>query len=262
MVATMDLQALLGARPSNDLVAAIARVALFELDPCLDCSRYLQALDDAILVEPPPFATEKYLDIYRTASSDGQWLAISLITNAEREGDGAKRLWSLAACADDAEECRQLKAHAIDESRHSMGYLALLDLTFPSAVTPEFRAELKQLSPGYTRSQQPVAVADSPYARVPSVDDYIQMNIAEIRTTIHHIMQRTAIAAHCPAENWPRIIRMMDSLLRDELKHVSYTAVLIEEKAKRSNELRTLFQKRLRDFNRITDHELENAKFD
>jgi hypothetical protein len=262
MVVTPDIRWLLDARPSRDLVAAIARVALAQRDPRVACPTYLRALGTALDDEPPPFGTQAYADAYRTASSDGQWLAISLMTNAEREGDGAKRLWSLAACARSEEERQLLKGHAIDESRHAQIYLALLDLTFPGAVNAAFRGELAQLSPGYARSQQPVAVDGSPYARAPSIDDYVQMNIAEIRTTIHHIMQRSAISAHCPPDNLARGIRMQSSLLHDELRHVSYTALLIDRKAGHTAEFATLFRKRMRDFNQITNDELRQARFD
>ncbi|XXX81453.1 hypothetical protein WMF30_22100 [Sorangium sp. So ce134] len=259
-----SVQALLRAEPSVDRVAAVARVALSQLDPPVECPRYLSALDEAIEAEPPPFGTEAYQAIYRAASASAQWLAISLMTNAEREGDGAKRLWSLAACSVDPEEQQLIKRHAVDESRHAMAYLSLLDLTFPDALDAAFRLELNKLSPGYTMGQELVAVEGSPYARKPSVDDFIQMNIAENRTTIHHIMQRLALAEHCPPANLPRATKILNSLLRDELNHVAYTAVLVERKASAAapGAVHALFKKRLRDFNRITDEELGQAVFD
>src|SRR5439155_10089979 len=110
---------------------------------------------------------------------------------------------------------------AVDESRHALAYLALLDLAFPGAVTPSFRSELNQLSPSFSMRQQFFAVDGSPYARTPSVDDFVQMNIAEIRMTIHHLLQRPALAMHCPRMNVPRITKILDALLRDELRHVA-----------------------------------------
>jgi hypothetical protein len=191
-------------------------------------------------------------------------MAVSLITNAEREGDGARRLWSLAACSDDIDERYRLKCHAIDESRHALLYLALLDLTFPNAVSPPFRLELEGLSPRYSMNQRLVAVEGSPYAKKPSIDDFLQMNIAEIRTTVHHIMQRPALAAHCSRENRSRITAIQDSLLRDELYHVAYTAVLIERiaRAAKFDEVSRLFRQRFSDFNKITTEELGEGVFD
>lgn len=253
----VDVQALLGAELSADWVAAVARVALAQRDPPAACPRYLAALDRAIREEPPLFATKAYADTYRSASANGQWLAISLMTAAEREGDGARRLWSLAACASDASERRLLKRHACDESSHALAYLALLDLAFPGAVDPSFRAEMDGLSPRYSMRQEATPVEGSPYAHEPSVDDYVQMNIAEIRTTVHHLMQRPALAAHCPSTNLRRAAGVMNSMLRDKLSHVAYTAVLIERKADGAgpDEFRGLLCKGLRDFNRATSEE-------
>jgi hypothetical protein len=252
-----DIYALLSARRPEDRVAAVAKAALSQHSPSVECPLYFAALNTALRKEPPPFGTDAYADIYRAASADGQWMAISLITNAEREGDGAKRLWSLAACCDDAKEQQLLKRHAVDESRHALAYLALLDLSFPDAVAPAFRSQLNALSPGYAMEQQLFAVQGSPYAKAPTIDDYLQMNIAEIRTAIHHIMQRPALAALCPADNLRRTTSIQEALLRDELHHVAYTAVLIERKARDAepNEISKLFCKRFSDFNNITSEE-------
>ena len=253
----MDVHALLSAEPSVDRVAAVARVALSQRDPQIDCPRYLAALDRALGEEPPLFGTKEYADIYRAAAKSGQWLAMSLITNAEHEGDGARRLWSLAACSPDPRERLLLKRHACDESSHALAYLALLDLCFPGAASEDFRAELTQLSPHFSMAQELSPVEGSPYARVPSADDYLQMNIAEIRTTIHHLMQREALAAHCPAENAGRVTRLLDSLMGDELSHVAYTAELLEAGrwGDGADAFEARFSTRLRDFNRATAEE-------
>lgn len=259
-----DLYARLNSVPPGEKVGAVARAALDRLGPSAECPLYLAALNGALLEEPPPFDTDEYAKIYHAASKDPQWMAISLITNAEREGDGAKRLWSLGACSSDREEQQLLKRHAVDESRHALAYLALLDLSFPGTVSPAFRQELNALSPGYAMHQALVAVAGSPYAKPPSVDDFLQMNIAEIRTAIHHLMQRQALAEHCSPENRSQARMIQQSLLRDELYHVAYTAALIERKAQSAarNEVPALFSKRFRDFNLITTEELGEKIFD
>jgi len=249
---------------SSGRVALAARVALSHGGAAGECPLYLEALDRALEEEPPPFDTATYAEIYLNASASWQWMAVSLITNAEREGDGAKRLWSLSACCDDEGAQRLLKRHAVDESRHALLYLALLDLTFADHVDPEFRLELNELSPKYSPKQEPAPVEGSPYAKNPSIDDFLQMNIAEIRTAIHHIMQRPAMARYFTPANRRRIGSIQDALLRDELNHVSYTAVLIERLAERMGreELSALFRRRFRDFNQITLDELGEAAFD
>jgi hypothetical protein len=214
--------------------------------------------------EPPPFGTAEYGLIYSALSVEPRWMAISLVTNAEREGDGAKRLWSLAACSLDAKQRVLLKRHACDESRHARIYLALLDLAFPQAVSGDFAVELRQLSPGFSMRQELYPVPDSPYAKVPTIDDFLQMNIAEIRTAIHHTMQRPVLARHCPPDNLTKITSLQDALLKDELSHIAYTAVLIEEISQDvdCNRLASLFRRRFHDFNAITTEELGGNVFD
>jgi hypothetical protein len=260
----MDVADLFAAEASNARVATIARVALAQRHPGLDLRLYFSALEEAIEAEPPPFGTKAYSDLYRGASSDARWMAISLITNAEREGDGAKRLWSLSACSSNRENQQLLKTHAVDESRHALIYLALLDLAFPGSTEPSFRLELQKLSPHYSMQMDLFAVEGSPYAKEPTIDDFLQMNIAEIRTTIHHLMQRVALAEHSPIENQSQIARILDSLLRDELNHVAYTAVLIDRIARNltASGIFALFCKRFRDFNQITNEELGDLVFD
>jgi len=260
----MGVQALIDADLTVDQVAEIAKVALAERSPGNSFPNYMHALESALRTSPPPFGAPEYRQVFRSVASDGEWMAQSLIVNSEREGDGATRLWSMAAFAPNEHEKQLLKRHAIDESGHSLGYLRLLDLVFPGAVTPKFRKELDQLSPHYALGQEPAPVEGSPYARVPSLDDYIQMNIAEIRTTIHHIMQREALAEYCPEENVRRMRATLDMLMRDELSHVAYTAELIEAKSSEVGleQLVHMFDRRLGDFNEITRAELGENVFD
>ena len=202
--------------------------------------------------------------MYRAAASDPGWLAISMITNAEREGDGAERLWSLSACTEDEPVGEQIKQHAIDESNHSKIYLKMVDLVFPGAVEPGFRRQMECLSPYYTRSMVPVAKLGSPFAHSITLDDLVQMNIAEIRTTIHHLLQRPMLRAHCSSNTQPGLIRLQQCLLRDEIKHVAYTAQLIEDRARQVgvDAVFDLFRERLRDFNNVTLSELQDRVFD
>jgi hypothetical protein len=258
----MNKNDLLNLQREKDRVSFIAQVAVHQYGGGDAFPHYLGAITEALVNEPPPFDTEAYSSTYHNSALDPRWLATSILTNAEMEGDGARRLWSLATFAPDSEERALLKRHAVDESRHALFYLALLDLAFPDAIEPEFRQDLRQLSPGFAMHKDLYPIEGSPYARPPTIDDYLQMNIAEIRTTIHHMMQRRAIRAHCPEENLPRVLDVLDSLLDDELAHVGYTAMLIDRAAARTPENRVgvLFRKRFRDFNRITTQELgENA---
>ena len=102
----------------------------------------------------------------------------------------------------------------------------MLDVVFPGAVFLSFRDQLNTLSPGFTMYQQLAPVRGSPYAKASSLDDFIQINIAEIRTTIHHLMQQPALATHCASDTTSRITTIREALLRDEVRRVAYIAVL------------------------------------
>jgi hypothetical protein len=261
---TTDVYVLLKDEPMIEQVAAVARVALSRRDAGEECLAYLAAVEGAVVAEPPPFGTEAYREIYRHASANATWMILSLVRNAQREGQGATDLWSLAACSADGNEQQLIKRHAVDESRHAKVYLALLDLSFPDAVDPSFRQQMEAFSPNYALAKETRPVDGSLYAKTPTLDDFVQMNIAEIRTTIHHLMQRAALEEHCPPANLPRVRKLLTSLLRDELGHVAYTARLIESKAASVGQegLAKLYRRRLRDFNRITSEEMGKSTYD
>ena len=153
----LDAHALLKNMPPPDRIAATASLSLTERNPPAHCPAYLEAVRESVAAEPPPFGTEAYANVYRDLSADDRWLTISLISNAQREGQGAGDLWSLAACAVDGEEQQLVKRHAVDESRHALIYLAILDLVFPDAVDPTFRKDSTRSRPAsrWGRSRRP-----------------------------------------------------------------------------------------------------------
>ena len=257
----MNVDELINAETEFNQILNVARLSLSHDGDPDNYPRYMAALNYALERLTPEFDKKGYGDEFRGAAEDAQWFATSLVTSSEREGDGATRLWSMAACCPDESERTLLKRHAVDESKHSIAYLRLVDLTFPGAIESDFRKELEdKLSPKFRMSEEPYIWADSDYARAPTVDDYIQMNIAEIRTAIHHMLQRRALNEFCPDENRESMLAISRALLRDELYHVSYTAKLIEKKADEG--LNKLFLERLSDFNEITKQELSQKVFD
>jgi len=258
-----DVEDLLGADETSERILLLAEVALAQAGASGLCPNYLNALRTA-LQDDPPYGGRAYCDSYRAASRDPVWMAASLLTNAHGEGEGATRLWSMAACAADAEIRELLKQHAVDESGHAMFYLSFVDLALPGAISRDFRAELRQLSPGYAMTHKPFVVADSPYGRAPTIDDFVQVNIAEIRTTIHHLLQRRALLEHAELAVHPRLVKTLDRLLGDELRHVGYTAMLVERLSADvdPDRLVRLFCKRFSEFNALTVDQLGQGVFD
>jgi rubrerythrin len=224
---------------------------------------YRDALISACRKAPPPFGTKTYEKIYRDVARDPKWMTLSLIQNAQGEGEGSEHLWDLAACTPDVRVAAQIKAHAIDESRHAKAYLAMLDLTFPDVIDRDFRAQLSVLSPGYTQRSPLEPHPGSPYASAATLDDLIQMNIAEIRTLVHHIIQRPILLRYCAPEKRHRLALLHDRLRLDEARHIGYTAALIEQSAQRgkADAVKQLMQERMSDFNAITNEDLGKGAF-
>jgi hypothetical protein len=227
-------------------------------------SYYRDALITACRKAPPPFGTKDYGKIYRDVAKDPSWMAISLIQNARGEGEGSGHLWDLAACTPDMRVAAQVKAHAIDESRHAKAYVAMLDLTFPGVVDNEFHAQLTKLSPGYTQQSPLEPHEGSAYASSITLDDLIQMNIAEIRTLVHHLLQRPMLLEHCVPEKRRRLAPLHDRVRLDEVRHIAYTAALIDEFARRgkAGTVKRLMQERMSDFNAITNEDLGRGVFE
>jgi hypothetical protein len=221
-------------------------------------SIYRRALTSAFERHAPVFGRKAYADLYRRSARDPEWVALSLATFAQGEGDGAERLWDMAASTPDTDIAEQVKQHAIDEARHSRGYVTLLGLIFPQLADAELLAKMKGLSPGYTAAHPLRARKGSPDARPATVDELVQMNIAEMRTRVQHVFQRPVLLAYCKPALRARVGRILDSLLADETRHIAYTARLIERIARESGRdaVMDLMRERVRDFNELTDDEI------
>jgi hypothetical protein len=240
----------------NALASATLRALCEQGVPVLPV--YSRALRCACKASPPAFVRKQYASLYRESAADPEWVAVSLATAAQSEGEGSTHLWDMAACTTDGDIARQMQQHAIDESRHSRGYVTLLELLFPEVVSEALLKKLQKLSPGYKKSTPVVATPGSPYAYCATVDELIQMNIAETRTRVYHLLQRPVLLAFCKAERRERVRRILDSLLFDETRHIAYTACLIERAAQSGGvrQVMDLMHERLRDFNEITEEEL------
>ena len=213
---------------------------------------YASALRAACAAAPPPFGTAWYGRRFRALAVDPGWVAASLIENAACEVEGAGKIWSLAARTRDPEIADAVRRHAVDESRHALIYLALLDAAFPGAVAARVRRGLDRLSPGFRDRDRPPVRRPLPERRV--LDELIQMNVGEIRTRLNQLLLTPVITTVCPPTSRPRVRRMMASLLADETRHIAYTAHLIERAMLDDDGafVRRTMRRRLAQFNRIT----------
>ena len=109
---------------------------------------YAATLRAACRAAPPPFGMAWYGDAFRGLAMDVRWLAHSLVDNAAREGAGARDLWRLSARTRDPEVAEQIRQHAVDESRHALVSVAMLETALPGAASRRGARALRRLSPG------------------------------------------------------------------------------------------------------------------
>ena len=217
--------------PSRDWVLEIGKYAL-SLAPGEDLSKYLTALHWSFQDEPPPFGTVTYTDMYRRASSNPQWMAVSLIKQAERAGRVAIHLWGLAAAANEPVERQVLKHHAVRKSDDVRSRLDVVDLTFPGVVDPALRASLDELSPGYVMERPFSSDSEPSGGQPPSTPDLLAANHLAIRAVALQVMERAAVPAHSPAENLAEVTALLDRFVIDGLTLVCDTARLVENRVK------------------------------
>lgn len=222
---------------------------------------YELALETACEESPPPFGQAWYGEKYRAVASDPGWLASSLIANAEKEGEGSRKLWTLVARCPEPDIAEAIRQHAIDESRHALLYVAMCELVFPGALEGEVKEYADSLSPRYSPRDFPQPARKA--SREIVLDELIQMNIGEIRTRIHQLLMRPVITAYCPPDRQERLQKLLDSLMDDETRHIEYTARLIDSAALQGYSdfiVETALQ-RVKDFNALTLDEVGESRF-
>jgi hypothetical protein len=237
-------------------VVALTRGAIAERNAgALD--GYIESLRAACDGSPPPFGMRWYGERYRSLATDRDWLAASLVANAKKEGEGSRDLWALAGRTEHRAVAEQIRRHAIDESRHVLLYLSILELVFPEAVSADARPVLREeLSPGYTvRDPCPTASLATPCE---VLDCVVQINLGEIRTRINQLLLTPVITAWCPVGRRRTLSGLLASLMRDETRHIRYTADLIDQAITEADGdfVRAVMAQRLDEFNHITLREV------
>jgi len=197
----------------------------------------------------------------RQSACDPQWVAESLVINAQREADGASAIWELAGgVANEADGC-QIRQHAIDESRHAKLYIAMLETVFPTALPKDATLTLKRQFPTFSLSDRPPATTALSEREV--TDAMIQMNIGEIRTRINQLLFMPVLSAYCHADRRKQLSRMLETILADETRHVQYTARLIEQACMRGlhDFVSARMTERMDDIGRLTLSEVNGSAF-
>lgn len=219
-------------------------------------------MDQFAAVEPP-FVQAWYGDRYRDFASDPLWLAHSFVANAEKEAEGSRKLYTIAASARRQPFAEEILIHAEDEARHARMYIGMLRILFPEALDDE---ERRALNNGFPIHEVEVdANLGTPDAELDYlVDQIVQMNIGEIRTRLHQKLLRPVALAYCSPKSLSRMASSLDQIYEDEGRHIIYTATILERLAKNGwkDRIEQLYRRRLVEFGEITLVEVGGGQFD
>jgi hypothetical protein len=224
---------------------------------------YSKAISDAWRDVAPVFGQASYSDIFRSLASNPEWLATSLLFNAQSEMTGSSILGKMAEELTGSSLGLKLQAHAADEERHGRWYVMIVELVFPGAMSDELRDALKNshYASNSTFQFQPMDwTADKQHT---AIDEISQINLVEIRTLLHQMLQRPFLEAFSDSRNTNKLKKLTDALLSDEGRHIRYTAALLEDFGATNGQdaLTGLVTQRLRDLDVLTRAELAAAQF-
>jgi hypothetical protein len=214
---------------------------------------YLSFFQAALADEIPPYFRSDYGESFRLHIMSPVWVIQCLISNSIKEGEGSRDLGSIADSCARRDLRSELVRHLEDEARHCRLYLRLIDIVFPGAVPRDLMDEMEDRLPPLVHRTSELAPLDDWLL----LDNLIQINFGEIRTTLHQRLLEPVLHAYCPDYNRDRLARALTWLASDESRHVRYTAHRIGELGS-ADELaaKSLFVARSRDFSAYTEREL------
>lgn len=198
----------------------------------LNLQNYYSALRNACESNPPPYGENWFGEEYRRMSRDPSWFANLLISDADLEGYSAKQLWIYAGSVDDSALAHDLKLHAIDEARHSRIFGKLLFAIFPNTATDELREKLDEMSPKLQIkevSESAEKIETMSYYEV--LNSLILVNLFEIKALVLQRLLQPTLFAYGTSDLNPKIQSTTESLITDEIRHISYTAKYLEDAA-------------------------------
>lgn len=226
-----------------------------------DLPQYTDCLHRAFRATPPVFARERYSDFFwHCAGTVPGWLGQVVLANADAESDGSAKLLALwEGTHDNARVEREVLAHAQDEAGHAQLFVTLATLAFPDVLAPEAEAAHRG---GLTRIRKPhLTKAPATITEDVLIDHLVQMNIGEIRTRLHMHLLGPAIHAFTSVPDRPRVATILQRLADDEVRHIGYTARLMEDWCTTGDRARIarLYAVRLAEFDQITLAQTEAA---
>jgi len=230
---------------------------------------YEAIMTHALETNQPIFASDKFSLRYLELAEDDEWFANSLVANSCLEGYGSQQIWKFSNKLDNDLYAERVRKHALDESRHSTMFITILGLVFPGvldSVDQETARKIDQMQPRFTQEKHPAiqkVTAEERLFELETINELIQVHITEIRALVLQYMVREAMKRHAPADNLPRLLRMSDSLIADEARHIQYSAEIFENYAVQNKDMFfEMFEARLHDFNELTKEELAREELE
>jgi len=205
---------------ASALAEAVSKVPFFlpETWPSERLPQMTRLICRQIEEQWPPFVDHWYGERYREFTLDPDWLARSFLANADKEAEGSRKLWKIAGGSRKFPFADAVRAHAVDEAQHARMYVAMLDLTFPGALSPRDAEALLASYPLYIDEQPPLATLERDLQSL--LDDIVQMNIGEVRTRIHQMLLTPVALAVAPAENREQLSAALARIYADEGRHI------------------------------------------
>ncbi|MES0020611.1 hypothetical protein [Mesorhizobium sp. M0036] len=152
---------------------------------------------------------------------------MSFVTYAHEEADGAERLIALASSVSvviPRAESAVLK-HAHDEARHSLCFLDLLECVFPDHMHDREQRRLLE------RRQKSIfsGRADPLLSKADIMSEAIRINIGEVKNRVHLSLMQRWVMIYAPSQHSDQAKHLTDTLIRDEINHIIYTALVMNE---------------------------------
>lgn len=145
-------------------------------------------------------------------------------------------------------------------------FIRMLELTFPGiAIDAATRDRLQALQPRYSSRHHPPEMTPSPGEGTHGSDAIVELigvHITEIRALVLQHLLRPVILAYAPPSALTVLTRCSDVLIRDEARHIGYSARFFEEAAAdgHADFLFETFAREAAEFNTVTMEELERDK--
>lgn len=227
---------------------------------------YEEILAYAVASAPPPFAQNWFGRRYFELARKADWFANSLVSNAALEGYGARQIWKFSNKVLEESHATAIRRHSLDESRHSTMFIVMLKLVFPGATIDDTTEQtLDALQPHFSLNNHPpieMSPPDELYYGEKLLNELIQIHITEIRALVLQHLLRPTLLAYASDTSQVRLDAMTRSLIRDESRHIEYTARIFESAAESGSRdfLFNTFERCLREFNDLTMVEFEREQ--